>query len=98
MSKPKKIIQPGESRHIPMTMMDSANPVDTLHKRLTDAQAAYHADLSGDTLNAVHAAQRALNDAKGDMVTPVADNALSLDYMAGARDGMIFDIENAWRE
>jgi len=41
MPTPKQIVQPGESLHIPMLMMDAAaNTVDALHKRLTDAQVA----------------------------------------------------------
>lgn len=97
MPTPKKILQPGESLHVPMMMMDSANTVDALHKRLTDAQVAYQADQCGDTLNALQTAQRALDDAKGGMTTPVADNGLSVDYVAGTRDAMIHDVENAWR-
>jgi len=97
MSKLKKIVQPGETVKVPMMLMDSAaNTVDALHKRLTDVWVAYQANQCGDTLSAVQTAQRALDDAKGGKTTPVADSGLSVDYVAGTRDAMIHDVENAW--
>lgn len=55
------------------------------------------ANQCGDTLSAVQTAQRALDDAKGGKTTPVADSGRSVDYVAGTRDAMIHDVENAWR-
>ncbi len=91
----KKLLKPGESLTIPMQMMDSAKPktVTALHKALTDAQVAYHADMCGETLNDLQAAQRAFSDAKAADASTVTDTGLSVDYL----EGMVTDQSNAWR-
>ncbi|MDX8347392.1 hypothetical protein SLH49_05270 [Cognatiyoonia sp. IB215446] len=85
-----------------MWMMDSGAPgtpsVDMLQARLTDAQVAYQNDMNPDTLNHIQLAQRALDDARmaaADASMPIAD-AKSTDYLAGARDQMIYGLDRVY--
>jgi len=93
----KTIIKNGQTLKVAMMAMDAAAPVEaTLQARLVDAQAAYRLNMR-EGLNDLVEAQRALDDFRAAQVPTVTDAGPSADYLAGARDGMIGRVEDAWR-
>ena len=91
----KKIIKNGQTLKVAMTAMDAAPVEATLQARLMDAQAAYRLNMR-EGLNDLVEAQQALDAHRAAQAPMVADTGPSADYLAGARDGMIGRVEDAW--